>query len=57
LDFGGDINHCNSEGFTALLSACKEEKIQVAKVLLQRGADVNIVNPITGFTVRLLLSF
>ena len=42
LDSGKDINQRDKTGFTALHWAAMTNKIEVAKFLIKKGADVNI---------------
>ena len=39
LDAKVDVNHQTNNGSTALMFACKYSKVEVAKLLLERGAD------------------
>ena len=48
LKSGAYVNHTDLNGNTALLSACKNGQEDVAKLLLQHGADVNQVFKSTG---------
>ena len=42
LKLGGDINHCNEEGKTALILASEKGHHQVVELLLKENADINI---------------
>ena len=42
LDAEADIDHQNKEGSTALHYACKNSNVEVARLLLQRGANKNL---------------
>ena len=44
LDGGINIDHSNTFGRTALLTACEWGRASVARLLLDRGADVNYCN-------------
>ena len=39
LDAKVDVNHQTNNGSTALMFACKYSNVEVAKLLLERGAD------------------
>lgn len=56
LKRGVDINYQNSNGVTALLSACHWGYYKIAEFLLQNGADPNIGSQINDFSLNPLLS-
>ncbi|KAF2621327.1 ankyrin, partial [Macroventuria anomochaeta] len=43
LEHGADINATNRQGHSPLYTACKHNRLDVAKLLLSRGADVNAI--------------
>ena len=49
-----DMNLCDNEGWTALMSACRYGEMSVAKKLIEHGAKINIEN-INGRTAVELL--
>jgi ankyrin len=49
LEGGFDPNHRDSNGYTPLFKAAKDEKIDMARLLLEHGADPNsMANPLYG---------
>ena len=48
LKNGASVNHVTSAGKTALMSVCQDGQEDILKLLLEYGADVNIVNTHTG---------
>ena len=44
---GADINY-KENGWTALMNAAQEGHIEIVKLLLSKGANVNISDPMTG---------
>ena len=50
LDQGEDVNARSSAGLTALHEACLENRIEAARLLLSRGADINVATTRTGMT-------
>lgn len=51
LSLGADINHQTDNGETALLIAVRTNNYEMAKLLVQHGADVNLTNRM-GASVR-----
>ena len=41
LDNGAEVDRANKGGVTPLLIACQQGHLDVARLLLERGADVN----------------
>lgn len=56
LKRGVDINYRDKNGITALLSACHWENNDIAKLLLENGADPNLASNINGFYTSPLIS-
>ena len=48
LKNGASVNHVTSTGKTALMSVCQDRNKEMLKLLLEYGADVNIVDTQTG---------
>ena len=44
LDFGAPVDHLNSMAGTALFQACRNGRLQVVQLLLEKGADANLGN-------------
>ena len=44
LEFGGDINSVNSVGYSALIFACMEGRMECVKILVENSAKVNHVD-------------
>ena len=44
LEFGGDINSVNSVGYSALIFACMEGRLECVRILVENGAKVNHVD-------------
>lgn len=44
LSYGATIDHPNKKGNTPLIVACKEDNEELARALLQHGADINKYN-------------
>lgn len=49
-----DINHKNHQGHSALQYACSKEKKDIVIYLLERGADVNIIDGIKDTPIHRL---
>ena len=50
LKHGADIDAIGANGFTALCMAAHDGDLDVARLLLDRGADVHAAHPDSGFT-------
>lgn len=50
LRHGADINHKNKDGETPLISALTSSRFDVAEHLVERGADINVIEKKTGKT-------
>ena len=44
VQIGANVNLQNKMGWTALMCACRNDHIEVAKLLVTKGADVNLVD-------------
>jgi ankyrin repeat protein len=44
IEAGGNVNHQNNFGETALMIAVLKEEIEISKILISAGADVNMQN-------------
>ena len=42
IEKGVDVNHCNKEGFTAVLNAAQQGHLDVLKLLKERGANIHV---------------
>jgi len=45
LDHGLDVNYQTSRGYSLLVLAVMAEQIEIEKILLNRGAQINIISP------------
>ncbi len=50
VDRGADVNRCDAEGYTSLMSACGTSNLRIVKLLLDNGADVNVVERTYGMS-------
>ena len=44
IEQGVDVNHCDKEGFTAVLNAAQQGNLDVLKLLKESGADIHVQN-------------
>ena len=51
LDYGANIDHQNTWGNTALISAVLKNQLHTVKVLLERGANVDLENNVVGYSM------
>lgn len=52
-----DVNQCNDQGETALLCACRAGQVEMAHLLLSRGADASITTESKESPLHWLISF
>lgn len=44
IDYGANVNHVSTHGFTPLMQAANAGHVKIAKLLIDAGADVNYVS-------------
>ncbi len=50
LNSGGDVNHKNQYGGTAIMFAARANHVEIAKILIEANADLNIHGAYAGTT-------
>src|SRR5262245_24025852 len=45
---GADVNEADKDGYTALMWAARHHRIEIAKLLIEKGADINAAVAVTG---------
>ena len=56
LKNGGSANNQGSDGWSALMLACQNQYTEIARLLLECGADVNMKNKFNGLTALMIAS-
>ena len=56
LKYGANINIQGSDGWSALMLACQSGYTEIAKLLVESGADVNTQNKVSGMSALMIAS-